>query len=141
MKKLLLLLAFTVCTTLNLFGQTVEENDSTQEIYCMIVGTGQFMSNKVSIDIDFGQKTSIWSVRETKMVDEDGKKIKFNSMIDACNYLASKGWTLVNAYPASSNLGNCYHFVFKKRVKIGDTNQSDFKTRGRQKQIDDMYSY
>jgi hypothetical protein len=37
--------------------------------------------------------------------DEQGKVIKFNSAIDALNYMAKQGWEFVNAYPLSSGTG------------------------------------
>ena len=147
MKKLLMICACLIMTALCANAQTIADNDSTtQEVYCCIVGTEQFMSNKVSITIDYGQETSFFtSGYDTKIVDENGKKIKFNSMIDASNYLASMGWKLVNAFPASSKQGTCYHFVFKKQIKKGDIGKININTRqtvkrNKQPDPDDMYN-
>lgn len=64
-----------------------------------------------------------------KMVDDDGKTIKFNSLMDACNHLASMGWTLLNAYAMVDNKqGSAYHYVFKKTIKKGE--QVTFNTKG-----------
>lgn len=35
------------------------------------------------------------------LVDENGEKMNFNSMIDAVNYLAKLGWELILAYPVT----------------------------------------
>jgi hypothetical protein len=44
-----------------------------------------------------------------------GKLKKFNSVIDALNYLGKMGWKLVNAYPVyNGSSSNIYHYVFKK---------------------------
>jgi len=98
----------------------------TKEIYCCIVGQGRLFSNKVSVTIDFGQHTSFMSNGYSdRITDENGVKMKFNSMVDASNYLAERGWTMINGYPMSSNQGTCYHFFFKKVIPI-DGNYEDY---------------
>lgn len=125
-------------------AQTDTLNVETQEVYCMVVGEGRLFSNKCTITIDFGQKTNFWAgSSQMKMVDENGKTIKFNSLIDACNYVASLGWTFVNAYAMIDKVqGNCYHYIFKKVVNKGEQVEFNVK-RNRPNQVnrDDLYSY
>ena len=47
------------------------------------------------------------------MVDEEGKKIKFNSMIDALNYMGKFGWDFEQAYAVSMGNTNVYHFLLE----------------------------
>lgn len=125
MKKILWLI---VClmTMVSVNAQECE----TQETYCMIVGTQKFMSSKCTFTIDYGQSTRFLDgATKMKLVDENGETIKFNSLMDACNYLASLDWVLVNAYAMIDNKqGSCYHYVFKKVIKKGDT--IHFNTKG-----------
>lgn len=91
----------------------------TKEIYCCIVGQGRLFSNKVSVTIDFGQHTSFMRNNYgNRITDENGIKVKFNSMVDASNYLAERGWVMINGYPMNSKQGTCYHFFFKKVIPI-----------------------
>lgn len=89
-------------------------NDTTEYIYCQIVGTGKLLSNKVTIEIDFGQFRSIWE--DNRLKDPvTGNKIVFNGMIDALNYMGNNGWEFVQAYAFSTNNGpNVYHYLLKK---------------------------
>jgi hypothetical protein len=83
------------------------------EQYCEVVATGKMLSNKVTIDIDYGEERSIW--KDHRIKDDNGKFKKFNSVIDALNYLGKLGWKLVNAFPVSTESGpKVYHYVFKK---------------------------
>lgn len=126
MRKLIMAI---VCLMTIVLSVNAQSND-TQETYCMIVGTQKFMSSKCTFTIDYGQATR-WVDGATKMklVDENGETIKFNSLMDACNYLASMGWCLVNAYAMVDNKqGSCYHYVFKKVISKGEI--VTFNTKG-----------
>ena len=83
--------------------------------YMQIVGTSRFMSNKVTIEIDFGQKNKYWSAKDTKVKDENGKLMKFNSMIDALNFFSKNGYEFVTAYAFSVDNQNVYHYLMKKK--------------------------
>ena len=78
MRKALLFLAIVVCGTA--FAQQAQS-----KVYCEIVGTSKMFSKKLTIEVDFGQESTLFS-RET-LVDENGKPIVFNSMVDAMNYM------------------------------------------------------
>ena len=108
----------TICVFLmiNSFAQ-----DTTKvEQYCEVVATGRLLSTKVTIDIDYGEERSAW--KDNRLKDENGKLIKFNSVIDALNYLGKNEWKLVNAFPISStNEPNVYHYVFKKEFPAAET--------------------
>ena len=108
----------------------------TQEAYCMIVGTQKLFSSKCTFTIDYGQSTR-WIDGDSKMklVDENGETIKFNSLMDACNYLGSLGWILHNAYAMVDNKqGTCYHYVFKKTINKGE--EVKFNTKGNTAKVD-----
>ena len=90
------------------------------EQYCEVVATGRLLSNKVTIDIDFGEERSMW--KDNRLKDDNGKLKKFNTIIDAINYLGKDGWKLVNAFPVTTTSGQMiYHYVFKKEFSKAET--------------------
>ena len=108
MKKLLLFFILFVTSTL-IFAQETVKYD-----YCEIVGTSRLLSNKVTVQIDFGQKTKFFSDKRFK--DESGKSIVFNSMIDAMNFMGNQGWDFVQAYAITDESSLVYHYVLKKKT-------------------------
>ena len=108
----------TICVFLmiNSFAQ----DSAKVEQYCEVVATGRLLSAKVTIDINYGEERSVW--KDNRLKDENGKLIKFNSVIDALNFLGGNGWKLVNAFPISStNEPTVYHYVFKKEFPAAET--------------------
>ena len=115
MKKILLFIALIYSSTI--FSQTVNDIPI-KEIdvaYVQIVGTSKLMSKKVSIQIDFGQETKFFSGgREAIVKDARGKPTKFNSMIDALNFMNENGYDFVSAYTLTMGNQNVYHFLLRK---------------------------
>lgn len=114
MKKLFIifLLAF---NTSSLFAQTTTQK---VEQYCQVIASPRLLSNKVTIDIDFGDEKSIW--RDNRLKNYDGRLKKFNTVIDALNYMGKDGWTFINAYPVTIGTGVVYHFAFKKEFLLSE---------------------
>lgn len=115
MKKLLIL----GCLALSLHGAAQQNNNVEQ--YCEVVATPKLLSNKVTIEVDYGEEKSFW--KNNRLKDEDGKLKKFNTVIDALNYMGKMGWKLVNAFPiaAGNNSQPVYHYVFKKEFPRSET--------------------
>ncbi|MCK4562076.1 MAG: hypothetical protein KAT78_04150 [Flavobacteriaceae bacterium] len=101
----------------SLFAQTVNDipiKDLNVE-YVQIVGTAKLMSNKVKIEIDFGQENKLFSSNHDTMVkDENGKKMVFQSMIDALNFMHSNGYEFQSANVFTIGNQNIYHFMLRK---------------------------
>ena len=109
MKKLFVIL-FVQFTVLALSAQ----GDTTKvEQYCQVIVTPKLFSNKVTIDIDFGEEKSFWA--DTRLRNYDGRLKKFNTIIDALNFMGKEGWTFINAYPVRRGELDIYHFGFKKQ--------------------------
>jgi hypothetical protein len=109
----------TLLLALSGFSQTVNDiplKDIDVE-YVQIVGTSKFLSSKVTIELDFGQRTKFFSTgKETRVKDENGKMIEFNSMIDALNFMSSNGYEFVNAYAITMGGNqNVYHYLLRKK--------------------------
>ena len=113
-------------TTLSLFvllmttNAQVETNDvpmsSNKYVYCELVGTAKLLSNKLTINIDMGQRIKTFSAKNRKLVDENNKPIVFNSMVDAMNYMGETGWEFVQAYAITVAQSNVYHWLLKKDI-------------------------
>src|SRR5688572_16165361 len=94
-----------------------QQDTTAVEQYCQVVATGRLLSTRVTIDIDYGEERSIW--KDNRLKDETGKLKKFNTVIDALNYLGKNNWKLVNAFPvATGNTPMVYHYVFKKEFPL-----------------------
>jgi len=114
MKKIMLLVMLT--GTLTAYAQ-----DSTKvEQYCRVVANNRLLSTKVNIDVDFGDERKLF--RDNRLRDEEtGRLKKFNTVVDALNYLGSQGWTLVNAFPVPDGTSsNTLHYYFKKSYRKED---------------------
>lgn len=108
MKKALLF-AFLPFSTHSLFAQ----NDTSKiEQYCQVIATPRLFSNKVTVDIDDGEEKSFWV--DSRLRTYDGKLKKFNTVIDALNFMGKEGWVFINAYPVRSGNGDVYHYGFRK---------------------------
>lgn len=83
--------------------------------FIQILGHSKLFSDKVSISLDFGQDTKFFSDRKAEDIrDNEGKKVKFNSMIDALNFMSSHGFEFVQAYAFAVNNQNVYHYLMKQ---------------------------
>jgi len=115
MKKVILFASLFIA-----FEGNAQQDTTRVEQYCEVVATARILSNKVTIDIDFGEERSIW--KDNRLREDNGKLKKFNSVIDAINYLGKTGWRLVNAFPVSIGNGPMvYHYVFKKEFSKAET--------------------
>ncbi len=84
--------------------------------YIQIVGSSSGFSKKVSIEVDFGQESSFFESRTNHAIkDENGKTLKFNSMIDALNFFSQNGFDFVQAYAFAVGNQTVYHYLLRKR--------------------------
>lgn len=115
MKYLVVLLIALVSHSINaqkVNGVPIDEIDAE---YVQIVGTNKLFSSKVTVEIDFRQRTKLLgSYKETGIVDKDEKRVAFNSMVDALNFMTSHGYEFVQAYAFSVGNQNVYHYLLRK---------------------------
>ena len=114
MKKILMILicAFSFTQTIN--DIPIYEIDTK---YIQIVGTEGLLGKKVSIEIDYGQYELCKFFQKRKNLfikDENGKDLKFNSMVGALNFMSKYGYDFINAYAISTGNSNVYHYLLKK---------------------------
>lgn len=97
-------------------------------VYCELLGMESgFFSHKVKISVDFGQDRS-WTSDE-RLVDKDGKVIKFNSMIDGMNYMGQYGWKFAQAYVVTISNQNVYHWLLYKDISKESDLYEGFMTK------------
>lgn len=117
MKKILLSVLILI-SGLTLKGQTVNDIPLSEldVEYVQIVGTSKLLSTKLTIEIDFGQRTKFFSTgKETIVKDDNGKPVDFNSMIDALNFMSKNGYEFVNAYAITVGNQNVYHYLLRNK--------------------------
>jgi len=117
MKKNFLILTIAIIGFNYLQSQTVNgiPLEQIDVDYVQIVGTSKSLSNKVTIDIDFGQHDKFFKSKDTQIIDENGKKLIFNSMIDALNFMSKNGYEFIDANAFVRGGQNVYHFMLKKK--------------------------
>lgn len=110
---------FTIICILIFFVSTLQAQS--RKYYCEIKGIEKEMSAGLKIVLDFGESPvySIWGSLKSKqkLVDENGKEIKFYSMVDAANYMAEKGWNFQQAYTSVYDGKAVQHWIFYKEAK------------------------
>lgn len=110
-----------------------------QRYYCEIKGIEKEMTSGLKIIFDFGIKASynMWGdlSGKLKFVDENGEEIKFNSMVDAANYMVQRGWTFQQAYSSAYGGKPVIHWIFFKdaesieKAKEGIMTKVEYKKR------------
>lgn len=114
MKKILLLVLVTGSL------QAMAQDSTRVEQYCRLVAQNRLLSNRVNIDVDYGDERKLFS--DNRMRDEEtGRVKKFNTVVDALNYMGSQGWILVNAFPVIEGTNTTtLHYYFKKSFRKED---------------------
>lgn len=99
----------------------------TKKVYCEIIGVMQFMSTKVKVAIDLGESEKAW--HDHRLVDENGEKIKFSSMIEALNYMSERGWELEQAYSSPSEKASATRYIMSKVIFEGESKTDGITTK------------
>lgn len=108
MKKI----AFAAITLLASLMAIAQCDTAQLEQYCQVIATPRLFSNKVTIAIDLGEERSFWA--DNRLRTYDGRLKKFNTIIDALNFMGKEGWRFINAFPVRSGQTEVYHFGFKR---------------------------
>jgi len=117
-----ILFALLLLSSLQAFGQVVVDgvniNERADVRICQVVATGKLFSEKVTINIDYGQPIRWASNKGTRVTDSQGRPIVFNSTIAAVNYMENNGWQYVDSYTLITGTGlsqqPVYHYLFRR---------------------------
>lgn len=112
---------FIVLSMVLLYATCIHAQRDTSKVeqYCQLMVTQRILSNKVTIDIDYGEEKSYW--KDSRLTGSDGKFKKFNTIIDAMNYMGQAGWVFISAYPVHIGSTEIFHFAFKKQFAKSDS--------------------
>ncbi|PLX22231.1 MAG: hypothetical protein C0599_06890 [Salinivirgaceae bacterium] len=120
MKQLIAIIV--VLTTLYLssgLSQTVNKIpiEDINVSYIKITGTANFIGNKLTIEVDYGQKNVNKAVNDKRLKDENGNPMEFNSMIDVLNFFASYNYEYEDGFESLYNNSPYSYFLLKKRTE------------------------
>ncbi len=137
MKKILVILFVLASLSISAFAQSEAATSAAKpyKVYCEIISYSRnLFSNKTTVELDFGQDSNWWST-DRKLVDEHGQIINFNSILDAANYMAQRGWIFEEAYvvqsitKGDSNSPN-YHWIMSKEITDPSQITEGLQTQG-----------
>ena len=89
--------------------------NNTIEVFCDLVSTKKFLGTKESITINYGKRDSLWNTHEIYTLMSNELK-KYNSSIDALNYMGNEGWKTIGSYSTSYNSYLVEHYILKKEI-------------------------
>lgn len=95
-------------------GVNINDQDIT---YCQIIGNNRSGIMGTRIWIDFGQpKFAANYYNQQQISGQDRRRINFNSVIDALNFVTRNGWELVSSHVTSTE-GSSDTFVYLLRKR------------------------
>lgn len=100
-------------------AQQTEKNQSkTTYRFCEIIIQDGFVHNR-NVSVDYGQSLKLLGNR--RLTDKEGNDLKFNSVVDALNYMSKLGWEYFQVYTIQgAGTGSEAHYVFRKEIQPGE---------------------
>ncbi len=86
-------------------------------LYCEIVAEAEPAFAKSAVIFDFGQRTEAW--RYNYLTDAEGNAYRFNSGVEALNYMVGRGWEFVQAF-VSGKEGATKHYLLRLPLRTLD---------------------
>lgn len=116
MKKLILILFLSPLLSL---AQTGKGRAKSNPEYCMLIASPKNFSKKMNISVDHGLDMTVDTVVQKLSLaqrNELGDIRSFTSPVQALNYMAAKGWTLVSSYQVTLDKEHNYvlHYLLKR---------------------------
>lgn len=120
--------------TVNMAAQDTAPAHARHKYYCEVIGKEKELGTGLKIVVDFGKDPTynIWGglKNDQKLVDEQGKEIKFKSMVDAANFMEGKGWTFLQAYGSVYEGAFISHWIFRKEAATPEEARQGLRTKG-----------
>lgn len=112
MKRFLFLTALLMLVLSNVNAQTNNSQEK-RVTYCELLNYNYGGYGKLKVLVDFGNLSKgSYSV----LCDNDGKKIKFKTIIEAINKMADCGWRVIESYHVSAWNYKITHYLMEKVV-------------------------
>jgi hypothetical protein len=83
--------------------------------YIEIVGAERTLSKKMNIEIEFGQEGKLIGSKNTKVEDENGERVLFNSMVSALNFMDENGYKYLDSYITKYKDNSTYHYILIRK--------------------------
>ncbi|MEG1006728.1 hypothetical protein [Bacteroides sp.] len=96
--------------------------------YCSLIGDENSLKKGiVSMSIDYGQE----DLKGNQFVDENGKEVKFRTMVSAANFMSKLGWKLEQVYNRYDQIDNSpiIIWVLSKEVNSDAEITNGFQTK------------
>lgn len=107
--------------------------------YCEVKAVDNGLNDAQNVVLDFGNRPVYQAWKKLTsiyvLVDDNGKWIGFNSMVDAANFLADKGWTLTQTYSTVHESETILHWVFCKEAESPEEAIKGIMTRKEYKKL------
>lgn len=106
-------------------AQTPVDSVQTRTVFAELLGWNTNvlgLGSKAKVEVDFGDENWGWRGNDGRnlLVDENGKDIKFNSMVDAMNFMGARGWVFEAAYVVTVSGQNVIHWLMSKTIGADD---------------------
>ena len=120
MKKIICVLFVLISAMYSADAQTIVAPEGKYEVFCDVMGNSSGFG-RVKAKLDMGRsKTN----DDYEYIYENGKKKKFNSMMEVLDYMAKRGWHLHSTFVVTQSASqNVLHFLMVKFVS--DDSQID----------------
>lgn len=111
---------FFVFLMLTLTLQVCAQNQSIEgkrPVYCNVMGYNFWGFGKVKVQLDMGDYAYHSSRSYDAIYEQDGKKKKFNTMMEVLNYMGERGWKVIGTYYITeSPRQHVIHYLLEKWI-------------------------
>lgn len=134
MKKILIIIAI-LGLAMTGYAQETDtiQSTKTKTVFAQIMGINKNVlgiGNKLSVEIDFGEEKNFWgNDGRNEVVDENGKEKKFNSMVDAMNFMGERGWVYTDSYVITVGQQHVIHWLLQKEIGIDEDARGNIKQK------------
>lgn len=92
-----------------------QETEGKRPVYCNIMGYNFWGFGKVKVQLDMGDYTN--NKGFDAIYEADGKKKKFNTMMEVLNYMGERGWKVIGTYYITESPGHhIIHYLLEKWI-------------------------
>ncbi len=120
MRKLILFAITIVCSIQFTSAQVligkeqVNINELPDVKYVQLIGYNtSLFGKKMEVTVDYGQKQKLF--KSTSIRNAEGKSMKFNTMIDALNFMEANGWKFIDYKESFIGKKVRYVYLLKRR--------------------------
>ena len=101
--------------SLSVNAQSVVKPGEKYKVYCEVMGFNTWGFGKVKAKLDMGRMPKN---KGYESIYQNGKKRKFNTMMEIVDYMSKRGWKVHSTYVVTEGLGkqNVLHFLLEKEV-------------------------